>query len=470
MIMRQLEMQDRQETERTPSGLPILVTLFMIGLIIPSIIQLGSIRLSAYRIVLLVVTLPCLMFWLQGKAGRMRVSDFAVLGLCFWSALSFSVHHGAGPMIEQNGIFFLETAGAYFLGRCYIRTAETFYAMVRLFFWTVMLMLPFAVHEAWTGDALYMGFFDKFSDTPRVFEKEIRLGLTRVQGPFDHQILFGVYCGSMVAMVHLVLGYGESFFRRSMRTSAVMLTAFFALSSGPLMAQVAQIGLLGWDWLFRNFRARWTALISMCASMVIAIEIAANRSTPAILIAYLAFNTSTALNRIRIWEYGSANVANHPLLGLGLNDWERPDWMVASVDMFWLLQAMRNGLPAGILLFVAVLGIFLQAAFRTGLDARTSSYRTGYLLSIVGVVLAGWTVHYWNATYALVMFMVGAGAFFADVPAAGETAVKVQPKQRTLRYSRFPPNGGAGAHDGVDGNEYNGAYRSGRGAGADPDP
>lgn len=438
---------------RGTKGLSILVVLFLIGLIIPSMIHLGSLRLSAYRVVLLLVTVPCLFMWVSGRAGRMRIPDFAILLFWGWSALSFTVLHGFGPMLERNGIFFLETVGTYFLARCYIRTAEDFHAMVRVLYRTVLVMLPFAIYETLTADALIMRIFGLFSETAGAIAKEPRLGLYRVQGPFEHQILFGVYCGSMLAMVHLVLGYGESAGRRWRRSGIVAFTAFLALSSGPLAAQLVQILLLGWNWMLRNFAARWKLLTGMAAGGIALIETVANRSTPEILISYFAFNAWTAMNRLRIWEHGSANVMDNPLFGLGLNDWVRPFWMLPSIDMFWLVPAMRNGIPAVLFLAMAVLGIFLSAAFRKGLDARTSAYRTGYLISMMGLILAGWTVHYWNATYVLLIFMIGAGAWFADVePSAAddgdepskdsgpdrEPADERTPERRRLPYSRQP--------------------------------
>jgi len=47
-------------------------------------------------------------------------------------------------------------------------------------------------------------------------------------------------------------------------------------------------------------------------------------------------------------------VRAHPVFGIGYGDWARPNWIPASVDNFWLLTAMRHGVPG--------LG-FLAAAF-----------------------------------------------------------------------------------------------------------
>ena len=42
------------------------------------------------------------------------------------------------------------------------------------------------------------------------------------------------------------------------------------------------------------------------------------------IIQNLMFNPQTADGRLVILEYGSAEIARHPVFGIGLNDWVRP--------------------------------------------------------------------------------------------------------------------------------------------------
>lgn len=426
--------QTRPRLEISP-GLSIFVVLLLIGLVIPSIIQLGPLRLSVYRVVLLLATVPCIYWWLTGRAGRIRLADIAILLAWLWSALSYSILEGVTPMFERNGIYFLETVGTYLMARCFIRNADDFRAMIRVLYWIVILMLPFALYETFTGQPVILNLFGSFTEVPGAIEKEPRLGFYRVQGPFEHQILFGVFCGSILGLTHLVLGYGDSVIVRGGRSFLVFVTAFLSLSSGPVMAQMVQVMLLGWNWMLRNVAAKWKILAGLVGSMTLLIEAVANRSTAELLIHYFAFNSWTAMNRLRIWEYGSANVLNNPLFGLGLDDWARPGWMLASVDMFWLVPAMRNGIPAVAFLLIAWFAILVQAARSQSPDARVTAYRTGYVISMVGIFLAGWTVHYWNATYVLVTFLLGAGAWFGD----GGTPRKKLKRRPSLPYSRPRP-------------------------------
>ncbi|MEL6208860.1 MAG: hypothetical protein AAFR44_01485, partial [Pseudomonadota bacterium] len=105
------------------------------------------------------------------------------------------------------------------------------------------------------------------------------------------------------------------------------------------------------------------------------------------------------------------SVGNHPWFGVGRGEWERPSWMVASIDMFWLLPAIRYGLPAAIFLHIAFLAMVLTIAFKKITDPRINAYRTGFLICLMGFYLAGWTVHYWKSIYLLFMFFLGAGSW-----------------------------------------------------------
>ena len=397
---------------RTGARLAPLVTIFLVSLVIPFVFQLGPLRFSAYRILLFVMTIPLVVLWLSGRAGRMRLADIALLLMCCWIALSYMVIHGPAVAIEAGGISFVQTMGAYFLARVYVRTPEDFLKVVQLLFWIIAGFLPFAVFEAVTGRDLALEVFNAIYRSYYAFDMEPRWGLRRVQLVFEHPILYGVFCSSLVAMAYFVLGHGRGFVRRLIQTGLVIFAAGLSLSSGPLTAMGAQLGLIAWSRMFNSFRMRWYALVGMTLSAALVIEAFSNRTVPQILISFVAFRKSSAWNRLRIWDYGSASVAEHPLFGIGQNDWVRARFMPASIDMFWLVPAVKHGLPSALLLQIAFFAVFLTVLFRKGLNPRDADYRTGYLISMMGLYLAGWTVHYWNAVYVLLMFLLGCGYCF----------------------------------------------------------
>jgi hypothetical protein len=106
----------------------------------------------------------------------------------------------------------------------------------------------------------------------------------------------------------------------------------------------------------------------------------------------------------------------HPFLGIGLGDWTRPVWMSDSMDNFWLLIAMRYGLPAWAMLVALVLGLVVMAARRQGLPESWRRARHAWAFTLFGIAVAAATVHLWNALFVLFLFLIGAGAWLTDAP------------------------------------------------------
>jgi hypothetical protein len=406
------------------------VFLFLSALVVPWIIFIGPLRMSLYRIVLLVMVLPCLGMWMFGKAGRIRTADIALLLFWFWGTLSFIIINGMALSVQSIGIGFVETVGAYLLARCYIRDADDFYNMVQLLFRIVVFLLPFAIFECVTGQNILRDLFATILptrfDPSDVFRHmalpetspggaSVRWGLSRVYSVFDHPILFGVITGSIFALVHLVLGYQKSFLQRSFTTGIVGATSILSLSAGPLIAIVAQGFLLSWNWLLRGIKIRWIILIGLSVSIVLAIELVANRSALEIVVSYFLFDPVSYWFRRMIWDLGSASVLAHPVFGVGMNEWQRPEGMPPSIDNFWLSIAVHQGLPAAFLILLTLLSIFLAVGFKKGLDDKLIECRTGFLITLSGFFLVGWTVTFWDAAYVLLLFLMGSGVWMLDV-------------------------------------------------------
>ena len=49
------------------------VLIFLIGLVVPWSVELGSFGITLPRLVLLVVTVPCLLKWARGEAGHSAI-------------------------------------------------------------------------------------------------------------------------------------------------------------------------------------------------------------------------------------------------------------------------------------------------------------------------------------------------------------------------------------------------------------
>lgn len=399
---------------------------------LPWTFQIGALKLSPYRVVLIAMIVPCLVMWVRGKAGRIRTADIAVLLFSLWGTLSLTVLQGVQVGVQTGGVLFLETMGAYLVTRCWIRDADDFRGLARVLFWIVAILLPFAVAEAITGHNVILELFSKILPTPPIMAKEPRWGFRRVQAIFEHPILMGVCCSSVLALTHMVVGRNRSAGRRWTASAVVTLAAALAFSSGPWSGLAVQIALMGWNWLLRFFRPRWKLLIAIIIVMLLAVQLFAKRPLPNILFSAFAFEPDSAFFRILIWNFGTRSVMNHPWFGVGLGEWDRPDWMPPSIDMFWLYNAIIYGLPAGILMGGAFFAVVIPVGLLKGLDDRLYQYRAAFLISMAALFLMGWMVHYWNATYVLFMMLLGSGVWLLDAGSGLRDVRITRNAERTL--------------------------------------
>jgi hypothetical protein len=404
-----------RQARKKKTSLPVF--LFLISLAVPWVIPVGTLRMSVYRIVLVVMVLPCLGMLVAGKAGRIRIADIALLLYWFWCMLSFIVVNGLASTAQSSGILFVETIGTYLLARCYVRDADDFYNMVQLLFRIVACLLPFAIIECVTGQNILRKFFGELASTQPDPVEAGRWGLSRVYSVFDHPILFGVWTGSIFALAYLVLGYRKNFFQRALSAGVVGATTFLSLSAGPIIAMVLQVLLLSWDWLFGAIRMRWKILVTISIFTYVFFNQVLNRSPIEFFGSRFVFGGDSYWVRQMIWEAGSAAALNHPLYGVGMDSWERPGTMPPSIDNYWLSIAVQHGFPAVSLILLTIFLIFLPLSFKKGLDDKLTAYRTGYLITIVGFVIVGGTVAFWDAAYVLFIFFLGSGAWILDVGA-----------------------------------------------------
>lgn len=390
---------------------PTLVTAFLLALCLPTDLSfyLGSLRLSPYRVVLLIAIFPAIATVFSGRVGRVNIIDWLVIIHCAWSLFIINYYHGLGSMVESGGVRFIEFAGAYFLGRAYITNERSYQGVVAAIIMVILLIFPFAIFETITGFSIIKEFVsggDFFSPIDQ------RMGFNRAFGPFDHPILLGVFAASVMGIAWLRVFPRMGNPRPRKLTVWVALTAICSLSSGATSALMAQFILLLWEAKTRIWRHRWRILFLIIVMLYIAVDLLSNRTPIKVFFSYLTFSPETAWGRIQIFEWGMADVNRNPIMGIGFNEWTRPDWKSASMDNFWLLQAVTFGIPG--FLTIALPAIFaLTLGWRT-LAPRLTKLRTGWAISVSGLIIAGTTVHFWNNTFAFYSFLMGIGVWFIN--------------------------------------------------------
>ena len=399
----------------------IWIIVFLLSVVQPFSFMLGETTLGPYRLFLFLAATPVFAALAQGRAGRIILPDILVIAYSFWMFFAIFVIDGMQMKAPFMVAQIVETMVPYFLARVLIRNAANFRFFIRWWMIVGLLLLPFAFVELLTNQKLLLQLY---AGVPGgvVFKSVIypqRLGLNRVQGPFEHPILFGVFYAMAFAMAWRALPPADaSPLRRSYWTVVCVIGTFCSVSSGALSAVMLQIVLLGWDIVLRNVKTRWRLFALGFAGLYLVLSLVVESSPLLYLISHITFSSGTAWNRVLIWEYGSAAVMQHPIFGNGFHDWNRPDWVGASVDNYWLLITMRYGL-VGLGLHAATFLLVFWKAARANLGSEppiAGLCRSAYLISLAGVSTAIATVFIWSASYSMFMFLLGSGVWIFTQP------------------------------------------------------
>ncbi len=422
-------------------GTPIPVALFFLAVMLPTAVSLdlGGLRLSAYRVLLLIMILPMLMQLFAGEKGRLHFFDALLLAHCGWVVLALIHWGGMARGLESGGIYCVECAGAYLLGRLFIRTYAEFAAMAKLYVGLVLATLVFTIPEALTGIHILHDGISGAVGGPMAPYIEPRMGLERAFGPFDHPILYGVFCAASFSLAYFVLAQRQlSSVSGMSKTAGVVLATFISASGGPYVVLMMQGFVGAWQRILGGVRGRWAALFALFGAAYLAIDLLSSRTPFHVFVNYFTFSKQSAYNRILIFEFGTAEIARHPMLGIGLGDWERPLWMSDSMDNFWLATAVRYGLPALFLLVALLLGLVWSVGQRQNLPPAWRRARHAWAFTLFGIAVAAATVHLWNALFVLFFFLIGAGAWLLDAqPRNTPTQVSNQPAHRAQHLARL---------------------------------
>ncbi|WP_209509860.1 MULTISPECIES: hypothetical protein [unclassified Ruegeria] len=417
----------------------LLIALLLISLVMPFFFFLGGLRLSMYRLYLLVFGLFFLIRWVNGSAGRLRTPDIMVIIASFWMMGGLFVNHGANRF-EFAGILVIETIIPYLAARVLIRNLASFRTFVWWYFLIVALLLPFALYENKTGDPILLDFFRGILSVYADVAQEPRLGLERAQTTMPHPILFGVFCAPAFALTWYTLSPEGALFNQIRRPLVVGVAVFSSLSSGAFMGVLLQAFLIGWDEVLKNIKNRWKIFAYIFGALYVALELASNRNAFQIIATEMTFSPGSAWNRIHIFNHAIDDVFRNPIFGIGLGDWTRPHWLRPSVDNFWLLVALRYGILPWFLLTLSAVLICWKAIIAP-LSGEHARIRRGYLIAFISMVVSAFTVHLWDATYCVFMFLMGAGVWLSDPECVQEIADEGNaPKtaRRKIRYTRFP--------------------------------
>lgn len=394
---------------------PLPVVLVVASFLCPTELSLylGGLRLPPHRLALIALVPLALNRMQADRHTHVRAYDVLFLAFAAWTILAYWLHSGWEGFV-YGGSVALECFGGYIVARAFVRTPDDVVATLRLMVVAVVVAALFALPETLFGHIYTHDALRAATGYVHPTGVEQRLGLTRAYGVFDHPIHYGTFCAALLAM----LWFAERKTGRRAKVAGIAIGAtFLGLSSAPMLCLGLQGGLIAWERLTRGIAERRWLTLAILVGLYAGLSLVSSRTPFAIIATGFTLDPWTGFYRLQIWDNGIDNVLNNPWTGLGLDDWQRPEWMVsATVDAFWLVVAMRTGLPAVVLLLAAVIALALAAlkGRRRMPSKHLARLGTGWLISLVALSLVGCTVHFWNVLVAFFFFFIGLGGVWAD--------------------------------------------------------
>ncbi|HPG88919.1 MAG TPA: hypothetical protein PLD46_04655 [Hyphomicrobium sp.] len=432
--MRTLANQIDHATLSAKIATPKPVIFLIIAFLCPTEFSLyiDGLRIPPHRLALLILLPIALSRLLQQKRLKIRSFDLAFLAFNAWTVGVFMYHQGHHDGLVYGGSLALDGLGAYLVARAWVRDVAQFHAVLRAFGYAIAAAALIALPETLLGQNFTHDFLKSVTGYDHPTAVETRLGLTRAYGTFDHPIHYGTFCAALLAQFWYA---ANSNLERRKRAALLASATILGLSSAPILCLVLQSAMLIWEKLTRGTRNRTALTLTVLVGLYIGASAVMTRSPINLIATGMTLDSWTGFYRLQIWEHGLDNVYANPWAGIGLSDWNRPWWMASStVDAFWLVIAMREGIP-GILSLVTGVALITRAVVKRGLkqpDTHIRRLSRGWIMSMIALALIGCTVHFWNVLYAFFFFFIGSAGWIAD-------PIKLRAKVRKTKRQRSRP-------------------------------
>jgi O-antigen ligase len=345
-------------------------------------------------------------FW-WALNGRWRWSwiDVLVLGFLSWTLISDFHQNYTDDLVNRIASPMTLALFPYLAGKFLIEQSGRRIAVARRFVFFVFIDVIISVYEFRFAVNPYRKTFGPFFSTVDTWFTQIRYGLGRTSGPFNHAIFMGAIVAIAIMLYRYVAHFQlwEPKFRwlpkLPLSKSHIIFLSLIAgslmtLSRGPWIAaivgvMVAAIGLA------RNRRRafRRTVLLLALGAAVVYVGGKSYVSAP-VRTGGSAEELESAEYRAKLWEEYKPIALEKSFWGWGSPDWPKVPGM-SSIDNWYILLILEYGVT-GLILFALMLGVPVVLLLREGLlesdrsdDQRALLFTMGGIIVAVAVYLGG---------------------------------------------------------------------------------
>lgn len=217
--------------------IPVLSMFFLVPL--GQQLVLGGLHFFTSRIIILALTIRILFAIFTSAesvlgAGSDLLDKVFVLWAVFRALAGILTFMQSGAVIYQMG-FLVDAIGGYFALRYLIRDQEDVFRAIRILAVIVFVVSGCMIYEKFTVVNVF-GFLGGVREAP-----EVREGLVRAAGPFQHELLAGVFGATTLPLFFLLWKTGQS---RILAILGAVGSTGMTVASGsstPLLAYVGAV-------------------------------------------------------------------------------------------------------------------------------------------------------------------------------------------------------------------------------------
>lgn len=368
----------------------------------------GDVRLEIYRVVLLLLSPYAFLFFFRRSWSGI---DYSLLSFTVFVLISVLFNKGLAG-VQEVGIQILEVFVVFLLGYAAIARNgyEEFKKYITLFLVLYLILAPFAVYEALTGHRILHDIAASLSGVQTIVymsPDDMRLGLYRAMSIFATPIFYSMVSAFLFFLTWNIYSGGKrAFFLLGLLVAIVCAVT----SVGFLMIFMQLAILITMGRLFRSELLRNISIISAVVLLFV-IEITSDGGVGKWIALNLALNEWNGYIRYLQWVYAYDDILRKPFLGPG--DWTRPYWMPSSIDAYWLVLAVKYGIPSA--LSALTLWVLILKYLINIYSSNNKPIFYVLICSVFALLLGCFTVHLFDKAavivYLILGFMVGLAYF-----------------------------------------------------------
>jgi hypothetical protein len=376
---------------------------------------IGGLYLPPFRVYLMGAAMYILFGALRSRFRFVWPDILVILGAAWIWLAAYQTSGSLETAAVMGGSHTVDIALAYFLARVAIQSPKDFRTFLILIAPGLGFVSFIVVLESFSQRHILQPVSSSLTGIPNRLRLETRMGLVRGAGPFAHPIHAGILLASFLPL------YVLSGLRGWPKWVGILASigGVFSMSSAAMLGIVVGGGLVIYQWLCERIaNLTWRLFLFFSAVLFAGVELTSNSGFYSLLVRYASLNSGSAYNRVLIWQYGTENVARNPWFGIGYGDWDRPWWMFSgSFDHFWLILALRWGIPNVVMLLGATLIAIAMVALKSSrLPIGESRTFRGVAIALSVFALGVNSVSLWLATLVWFFMMVGLAVSIGDQP------------------------------------------------------